>query len=621
MDCIIEAYDDGNRNGIWKFAIYEGDDEIVSLFDRIVGRCSSNDIKNPLNPDEIIVKNGEIITEEAGHKIEEVGIEKVKVLSALTTRKKIGITALEYGINPATNSMVERGASVGIIAAQSIGEPGTQLTMRTFHIGGIASGVLKNPEIKVRTGGTVQYKSLRIVQTADGASIVLNKTGSVLILDKNGREVENYKIVVGSVLTHEDGGTIKKGEILAMWDPHNIPILSEKAGKIGFSDMIPGVTVKRELDESTGRIATVVIEHKEDLNPQIEIIEKGKVIATYAIPTGAQISVNENDTISPGTMLAKTPRQASKTQDITGGLPRVAELFEARRPKEATEMAKIDGIVSLDGTLRGKKKLLVTDPDSGDEEQHLIPHGKHLVVQVGDVVHKGQHLTEGAADPHELLEILGRDKVCDYLIEEIQKVYRLQGVTINDKHIEVIIAQMLKKVRITDPGDSEFFWGEQIDRFEFMKSNDGIEEAGGKAAEGEPVLLGITKSSIETESFISAASFQETTRVLTDASTLGKVDYLKGFKENVIMGHLIPAGTGLPAYRRLKIDTLGAETEQLSPEDAAKHVEGVLIPTPEVDLNQVPGMPSEKETAGASDAPEASVDSAEAPKEETEEAS
>jgi DNA-directed RNA polymerase subunit beta' len=517
--------------------------------------------------------------------------------------------------------MVERGASVGIIAAQSIGEPGTQLTMRTFHIGGIASGVLKNPEIKVRTGGTVQYKSLRIVQTADGASIVLNKTGSVLILDKNGREVENYKIVVGSVLTHEDGGTIKKGEILAMWDPHNIPILSEKAGKIGFSDMIPGVTVKRELDESTGRIATVVIEHKEDLNPQIEIIEKGKVIATYAIPTGAQISVNENDTISPGTMLAKTPRQASKTQDITGGLPRVAELFEARRPKEATEMAKIDGIVSLDGTLRGKKKLLVTDPDTGDEEQHLIPHGKHLVVQVGDLVHKGQHLTEGAADPHELLEILGRDKVCDYLIEEIQKVYRLQGVTINDKHIEVIIAQMLKKVRITDPGDSEFFWGEQIDRFEFMKSNDGIEEAGGKAAEGEPVLLGITKSSIETESFISAASFQETTRVLTDASTLGKVDYLKGFKENVIMGHLIPAGTGLPAYRRLKIDTLGAETEQLSPEDAAKHVEGVLIPTPEVDLNQVPGMPSEKETAGASDAPEASADSAEAPKEETEEAS
>ena len=356
MDCIVEAYDDQNRTGIWKYAIYEGDDEIVSLFDRIVGRCSSNDIKNPLNPDEIIVKNGEIITEEIAHKIDEVGIEKVKVLSSLTTRKKIGITALEYGINPATNSMVERGASVGIIAAQSIGEPGTQLTMRTFHIGGIASGVFKNPEIKVRTGGTVQYKNLRIVQTIDGASIVLNKTGSVLILDDNGRVLEDYKIVVGSVLTQPDGGSIKKGEILAMWDPHNIPILSEKGGKIGFSDMIPGVTIKREMDDSSGQIATVVVEHKDDLNPQIEILEGKKVVATYAIPTGAQIVVNEKDTITQGAMLAKTPRQASKTQDITGGLPRVAELFEARRPKEAAEMAKIDGVVSVDGTLRGKKK-------------------------------------------------------------------------------------------------------------------------------------------------------------------------------------------------------------------------------------------------------------------------
>jgi len=583
MDCIVEKYDDGHRDGVWKHAIYEGDDEIVSLYDRIVGRCAALDVRNPLNPDEFLVKNGELITEEAGRKIEDAGVERVKVLSALTTRNKVGITALEYGINPATSSMVERGASVGIIAAQSIGEPGTQLTMRTFHIGGIASGVLKNPEIRVRTGGRVKYRGLRIVQTADGANIVLNKTGSVQIVDEEDRELETYKIVVGSVLTQPDGGEIGKGEVLAMWDPHNIPILSEKAGRIQFSDMIPGVTVKRELDESTGRIATVVIEHKEDLNPQVEIVdeENGKVIATYAIPTGAQVSVNEDDEIAPGTMLAKTPRQASKTQDITGGLPRVAELFEARRPKEAAEMAKIDGIVSLDGTVRGKKKLVVTDPDTDESENHLIPHGKHLTVQVGDLVHKGQHLTEGGADPHELLDILGRERVCDYLIEEIQKVYRLQGVTINDKHIEVIISQMLKKVRITDPGDSEFFWGEQVDRFDFMKANDEIEEAGGKAAEGEPVLLGITKASIETESFISAASFQETTRVLTDASTLGKVDELKGFKENVIMGHLIPAGTGLPAYRKLRIDTLGAEMEQLSPEEAAKRVEGVTLPTPE----------------------------------------
>ena len=286
MDCIIEDFDDGNRDGVWKYAIYEGDDEIVSLYDRIVGRCSSNDIKNPLNPDEFLVKNVELITEEAARKIEDVGVERVKVLSALTTRKKVGITALEYGINPAYSAMVERGASVGIIAAQSIGEPGTQLTMRTFHIGGIASGVLKNPEIKISNGGKVRYKGLRIVQTADGANIVLNKTGSVQIIDEEDREIETYKIVVGSVLTKGDGDMIDKGEILAMLDPHNIPILSEKAGRIGFTDMIPGFTVKREPDESTGRIATVVIEHKEDLNPAVNIIDDAnKVIATYAIPT------------------------------------------------------------------------------------------------------------------------------------------------------------------------------------------------------------------------------------------------------------------------------------------------------------------------------------------------
>ena len=582
MDCIVEDIDDGNRDGIWKYAIYEGDDEIVSLRDRIVGRCSSNDVKNPLNPDEYIVKNGQLITEEIGAKIDEVGIERLKVLSALTTRKKVGITALEYGINPATSDVVERGSAVGIIAAQSIGEPGTQLTMRTFHIGGIASGVLKNPEIKMRVGGRVKYSGLRIVQTADGLNIVLNKTGSVQVLDEDDREIEVYKIVVGSVLTKADGEMIEKGEVLAMWDPHNIPILSEKPGRIGFSDMIPGVTIKRELDESTGRIGTVVIEHKEDLNPQVEIIDASeKVIATYAIPTGAQVSVNEGDEIAPGTMLAKTPRQASKTQDITGGLPRVAELFEARRPKEAAEMAKIDGVVSMDGTLRGKKKLIVTDAESGEQETHLIPHGKHLVVQVGDLVHKGQHLTEGGADPHEVLEILGPSAVQDYLISEIQKVYRLQGVVIDDKHIEVIISQMLKKIRITDPSDSDFFWGEQVDRYSFMTANDHIEEAGGKAAEGEPVLLGITKASLETESFISAASFQETTRVLTDASTLGKVDDLNGFKENVIMGHLIPAGSGLPMYRNLRIDTLGADHDKLSPEEAAKLVEGVAIPAAE----------------------------------------
>ncbi len=513
-----------------------------------------------MNPDEVLIEEAEMVTEAMGNRVEELGIERVKILSPLTCRGINGITARSYGINPATNKTVEMGSSVGIIAAQSIGEPGTQLTMRTFHIGGIASNLSKSNDIQVRNDGFVKFTGLRFVEVGSGVNVVLNKTGSIQILDKNDKELENYAIPVGAVIQLEDGAEIKSGTTLAQWDPHNVPILSEKAGHIVYRDMIPGVTIKKELDESTGRIGVVITEHKEDLNPQLEIQdESGKAIATYAIPTGAQVAVGEGDTITAGTLIAKTPRQASKTMDITGGLPRVAELFEARRPKEATEMAKIDGIVSFGTSVRGKKRLVVSDEESGQEEDHLIAHGKHIIVQVGDRVYKGQHLTEGSADPHEILEILGPTALQEFLLSEIQKVYRMQGVTINDKHIEVIISQMLRKVRISDPGDTEFFWGEQIERKTFMLENERIIEAGGKPAEGEPILLGITKASIETESFISAASFQETTRVLTDASTLGKVDDLTGFKENVIMGHLIPAGTGLPKYRNLKIDTFGNE--------------------------------------------------------------
>ncbi|MEZ5413922.1 MAG: DNA-directed RNA polymerase subunit beta' [Opitutaceae bacterium] len=554
MDVVIGEEDTGSRDGVWKKAIFEGDDEIVGLRERIVGRCSSDDIYNPINPTELIIGSGELFTEEIAAKIDEVGIERVKVLSPLTSNSPYGIDAKSYGINPATNKMAKAGDSVGIIAAQSIGEPGTQLTMRTFHIGGVASGGFKTPEIRVRAGGKVKYRGLRLVETADGASIVLNKTGTIQILDSEDRELETYNIVVGSFLHVPDGEQIAKGAVLAQWDPYNIPVLSEKGGTLVFKDMIPGVTVKRELDESSGRIATVVIEHKEDLNPQIEVRDaKNHPLAAYSIPVGAQIAVNEGDTIAPGALLAKTPRQASKTKDITGGLPRVAELFEARRPKDAAEMSRIDGVVSFEGTVRAKRKLVVRNEETGQEEEHLIATGKHIIVQPGDVVHKGQHLTEGAADPHEILEILGPSALYDFLISQVQEVYRLQGVTINDKHIEIIIRQMLRKVRITDPGDSEFFWGEQVDRSSFLTENRRIEEAGGKPAEAEPILLGITKASLETESFISAASFQETTRVLTDASTLGKVDLLKGFKENVIMGHLIPAGTGLPKFKQLKI--------------------------------------------------------------------
>ncbi len=577
MDIIITCYDDGNRDGIWKQAIYDGDSEIVPLRDRIIGRCSSEDIYNPSNPDELLVRAGDLFTDALAAKLDQAGVERVKIMSPLSHVRNNSLSAVAYGINPATNKLVEVGTAVGIIAAQSIGEPGTQLTMRTFHIGGVAAARAKSNDIQIRQNGYIRYKGLRIVSMgaeAGNVKIVLNKTGTISLFDENDKEVETYNIPAGAVLLAEDGATLKKGDVLAQWDPHNIPILSEKAGEVVFRDMIPGVTIKRELDLATGRTALVVVEHKEDLNPTIEIHDrsegKSRLLASYAIPTMAQIQVMEGDIIKAGALLAKTPRQASRTQDITGGLPRVAELFEARRPKEAAEMARIDGVVSFGGTLRGKKRLVVTDTESGQQEEHLIAHGKHITVQQGDVVHKGQLLTEGAPDPHEILDILGPSAVQEYLLSEIQKVYRQQGVTINDKHIELIISQMLRKIRITEPGDSDFFWGEQIDREDFLRENERISEAGGKPAEGEPILLGITKASVETDSFISAASFQETTRVLTDAATLGKIDRLEGFKENVIMGHLIPAGTGLPAYRNLRILTHAGAGQQEAPIDGVE---------------------------------------------------
>ena len=577
MDVIITEPDCGTRDGIWKKSIFEGDDEIVSLRERIEGRCSCDDVFNPSNPDEIIVTSGELITEHSAQKLEECGIERLKVMSPLTSTSGYGVDAKSYGINPASNDVAKLGDSVGIIAAQSIGEPGTQLTMRTFHIGGIASSIVTDPRIIVRNTGRVKYRGLRLVhiETSEGpVYIALNKTGAIQVMDKNDRELEAYDIVVGSAIRVSDGDRIEAGAVLASWDPYNIPNLSEKAGTVRFRDMIRGVTIKKELDESSGRIATVIIEHKEDLNPSVEVCdEAGKVLAVYGIPTGAQVAVAEGDVIAQGALLAKTPRQASKTKDITGGLPRVAELFEARRPKEAAEMARLDGVVSFGGTIRAKRKLIVSNEETGTDEEHLIPHVKQIIVQEGDVVHKGQHLTEGSADPHEILDILGPNRLYEFLINEVQEVYRLQGVTINDKHIELIIRQMLRKVRITDPGDTEFFWGEQVERTTFLRENNRIIEAGGKPAEAEPVLLGITKASIETESFISAASFQETTRVLTDASTLSKIDKLKGFKENVIMGHLIPAGTGLPQYRDLRITLpFGSELEEAPAEEVAEAV-------------------------------------------------
>jgi DNA-directed RNA polymerase subunit beta' len=557
QNVIITDDDCGTVNGIVVKSIYEGDEEVVDLSTRIAGRVSCENVIDSVTKKPLI-KAGDLIDEPVAAAVVKMGVEQLKIRSVLTCESLRGVCALCYGRNLATGKLVKLGEAVGIIAAQSIGEPGTQLTMRTFHIGGTASQTFKQPIIKAKNDGIVQFHDLRTVQSLEGNFIVLNKNGAITVHNKEGRELERYAMIIGSVISVPEGGAIKKGETFVQWDPYNVPILTEKSGRVDFRDMIPGVTMKRETDETTGVMGTVVIEHKEDLHPQIVLLgDKGDVIASYSIPAGAHVIVDEGKRVQAGALLAKTPRKIAKTKDITGGLPRVAELFEARRPKDAAEIAKIDGIVEIAGSVRGKRKLILKDAQTGVEEEHLIPLSKHIIVFKGDFVKKGAQLTEGAVVPHEILDICGPQDLQEHLVNEVQEVYRLQGVEINDKHIEIIVRQMLRKVKITEPGDTTLLWGDQVDRLDFEAENKRVGEQGGKPAEGVPVLLGVTKASLETDSFISAASFQDTTRVLTEAATLGKVDNLRGFKENVIMGHLIPAGTGFPAHRDVELVELG----------------------------------------------------------------
>jgi DNA-directed RNA polymerase subunit beta' len=571
QDVIIQEQDCGTTNGIWVSAVYEGEDEVVKLGDRLVGRFACDDIVVPSSPKDFLTRANEEIDEDKAKRIEGAGIERVRIRSVLTCESKHGVCIHCYGRNLATGMPVKLGEAVGIIAAQSIGEPGTQLTMRTFHIGGTAAQVFKIPQIKAKHEGVIRYNELRYVELEDGNNIVLNKNGTISIHDDNGRELENHNIVIGAVVSSKDGGKIKRGETFVQWDPYNVPILSEKAGKVKFHDIIEGVTMKQETDETTAQEAMVVIEHKEDLHPQITISDdSGEVVANYPIPSGAHIVVSEGDKIVAGTLMAKTPRKTSKTKDITGGLPRVAELFEARHPKDASEISRIDGIVDFGASVRGKRCIIIKDAQTQAEEEHLIPIGKHVIVFKGDFVKKGQQLTEGPMDPHEILDVCGPQELQEHLVGEVQEVYRLQGVTINDKHIEIIVRQMLRKVRITEPGDTQFLWGEQVDKLEFEEENERVEKKGGKPAEAAPVLLGITKASLETDSFLSAASFQDTTRVLTEAATRSKIDSLRGFKENVIMGHIIPAGTGFDRHRRAQLKPLVELPEEPEAEEPAE---------------------------------------------------
>jgi len=567
QDVIIQEKDCGTTNGIWVSSVFEGEDEVVKLADRLVGRFACDDIVNPTNPKEFLIHANEEMDEEKAKRVEASGIDRVRIRSVLTCESKQGICIHCYGRNLATGGLVKLGEAVGIIAAQSIGEPGTQLTMRTFHIGGTAAQVFKIPQIKAKHDGTIRYNDLRLVELEDGNNIVLNKNGSVSILGDDGHELENHVVVIGAVISFKEGSKVKKGETFVQWDPYNVPILSEKAGKVKFHDIIEGVTMKQEMDETTGQEAMVLVEHKEDLHPQIIISDdSGEVVANYPIPSGAHVVVTEGSKIVAGTLMAKTPRKTSKTKDITGGLPRVAELFEARHPKDASEISKIDGLVDFGASVRGKRCIVIKDTQTQAEEEHLIPIGKHVIVFKGDMVKKGQQLTEGPMDPHEILDVCGPQELQEHLVSEVQEVYRLQGVTINDKHIEIIVRQMLRKVRITEPGDTEFLWGEQIDKLAFEDENERVDKMGGKPAEASPVLLGITKASLETDSFLSAASFQDTTRVLTEAATRSRVDYLHGFKENVIMGHIIPAGTGFDMHRKVKLTHLVEAEDVPEPE-------------------------------------------------------
>ncbi|MBN1871690.1 MAG: DNA-directed RNA polymerase subunit beta' [Candidatus Omnitrophica bacterium] len=553
QDVIVTEEDCGTINGITTSAIIEGDEVVVSLKERIVGRVALDNIVDIIS-DTVIVKAGEEITEEKAEKIEESGIEKIRIRSVLTCDSKRGVCIKCYGRNLATRRMVELGEAVGIIAAQSIGEPGTQLTMRTFHIGGTASRVVEQSYIESKNDGIVKYHGLKAVKAEDEHKfIILNRNGQISINDSDGRELERHAVPQGANIMIEDGDPVKQGAIFVRWDPYTTPILTEKRGTVKYEDIKEDVTVREEVDEATKIVSKVVIEHKVDYHPQLLVLDDNKdVVAIYPIPSGAHIVVKDGEKVKAGQLLAKTPRVVIKTKDITGGLPRVAELFEARKPKDPAIITEIDGTVEFGESKKGMRRVVIKNK-SGMTKEYLIPPGKHLNVYKGDKVIAGQQLIDGPIVPQDILRVSGIHKLQEYLVNEVQEVYRLQGVKINDKHIETIVRQMLKKVKIEDAGDTQFLVGQQIDKFIFEEENERVMKKKEDPAKASPLLLGITKASLTTESFISAASFQETTRVLTDAAASGKRDELFGLKENVIMGHLIPAGTGFRSHRDIEL--------------------------------------------------------------------
>ncbi len=558
QDTIIAQEDCQTLDGIFVTSLVESGEVIEHLADRILGRVALEDIRSPID-DSVLVKANQEIDESLAQEIEQAGIERVKIRSVLTCQAKRGICARCYGRDLSRGRSVILGEAVGVIAAQSIGEPGTQLTMRTFHIGGTASGSAEQTTLEARNKGIIKFYNMKSIQKGSNPTriVVMARNAELAIQDSKGYDREKYPLNYGAIVHFQEGEKVNAGDIIAEWDPFSVPILTDLSGVVDFGDVIEGNTMVEKVDEVTGLSRKVIIESKNiDYRPVITIKdEAGKTIklpdsknpAMYILPVGANILASDGETIEAGDILAKIPRETTKTKDITGGLPRVAELFEARIPKEVALISEIDGTVTFGKDAKGKRKIVI-QPDKGQEREYLVPKGKHILYNEGDFVKAGQALMDGSANPHDILRVRGEKELAKFLVDEIQEVYRLQGVRINDKHIEVIVRQMLRRVKIKEVGDTDFLIGEEVEKLIFEGTNEKVVSEGGKPAIADPLLLGITKASLTTESFISAASFQETTRVLTDTAVSGKIDYLRGLKENVIMGRLIPAGTGFQEY-------------------------------------------------------------------------
>ena len=599
QDVIVSEQDCGTIRGIWAEAIIRNGEEVESLRDRIVGCTSLDDIFDPVDSTKIVESNTEI-NEDLAAQVQLSGLQKVKLRSALTCESRRGICVKCYGRNLATGNTVEIGEAVGVIAAQSIGEPGTQLTMRTFHVGGTARLEQETKHVAAMDGTVKYLGDLKVITNREKELISMKRQSELALLDERGREVARYQIVYGAHIHVKDGQKVKEDDLLVTWDPFTFAILTEVKGTVKYQDLKEGKTVEEEIDKVSGQKRLVVKDSDEKNQPRLELRDGNKVLKTYQMPIRANLHVEDGQDVEPGDIIAKIPRETTKTKDIVGGLPRVVELFEARRPGETAVMSEIDGTVMFGPISKGKRKLLITGEDNGERE-YDIPRGTHINVQEGDHVKAGEPLMDGPLNPHDILRVLGTTALQEYLVNEIQEVYRLQGVNINDKHIEVIVRQMLRWVKIKDVGDTDFLLEEQVDRFRYEDENRRILDNGGHPSSAEPLLLGITKASLSTDSFISAASFQETTRVLTEAAISGRIDYLRGLKENVIMGRLIPAGTGMKYYRNVKIaeDATVNRKEEDEFDELADIRGGIDLP-----VFAIPGVKAEETDEGYDEAEE-----------------